>query len=122
MPGLRENRIFRSQALEIPEGLDGLMLLDSFLAQLQAKSDGIFTLNIHRGISHVAELLPECKVIHMLRDPRDVGRSSIGMGWAKASARVWPTPCKPHPPATGVGTRSMIGRRPICAPALPAVL
>jgi len=82
LPGLRENRIFRSQALEIPEGLDGMALLDSFLAQLQAKGDGIFTLNIHRGISHVAELLPECKVIHMLRDPRDVGRSSIGMGWA----------------------------------------
>jgi hypothetical protein len=82
LAGLRENRIFRSQALEIPEGLDGLALLDSFLAQLQAKGDGIFTLNIHRGISHVAALLPECKVIHMLRDPRDVGRSSIGMGWA----------------------------------------
>jgi hypothetical protein len=30
----------------------------------------------------VAEILPECKVIHMLRDPRDVARSSIGMGWA----------------------------------------
>jgi hypothetical protein len=82
LPRLRESRIFQSQGLEIPEGLDGRALLDSFLAQLQAKGDGIATLNIHRGISHVAELLPECKVIHMLRDPRDVARSSIGMGWA----------------------------------------
>jgi hypothetical protein len=79
---LRENRIFLSQGLEIPDGLDGQALLESFLAQLQAKGHGIFTLNIHRGIGHVAELLPECKVIHMLRDPRDVARSSIGMGWA----------------------------------------
>jgi hypothetical protein len=82
LPRLRENRIFLSQDIEIPEGLDGRALLESFLAQLQAKGDGIFTLNIHRGIGHIAELLPECKVIHMLRDPRDVARSSIGMGWA----------------------------------------
>lgn len=81
LPGLREDRIFQSQTLDIPNGLDGVALLDSFLAQLQAKGDGIFTLNIHRGISHVAEILPECKVVHMLRDPRDVARSSIGMGW-----------------------------------------
>jgi hypothetical protein len=82
LPRLRESRIFLASRLTIPEGLDGLALLDDFLAQLQVRGDGAFTLNIHRGIGHIAEILPECKVIHMLRDPRDVAQSSIGMGWA----------------------------------------
>jgi hypothetical protein len=82
LPRLRESRTFAASGLTICEGLDGLALLDDFLAQLQARGHGIFTLNIHRGIGRIAEILPDCKVIHMLRDPRDVARSSIGMGWA----------------------------------------
>ena len=53
-----------------------------FCRQFRARSEGVLTLNIHRHASRMAELLPEARVIHLLRDPRDVARSAIGMGWA----------------------------------------
>jgi len=37
---------------------------------------------LHRGLSRALDEFPEMRVIHLLRDPRDVARSSIGMGWA----------------------------------------
>ena len=82
LTALRENRVFQNRGLTIPEGLDGTALLDNFLDQLRGRGQGVFTLNIHRGIGRAMELLPNARVIHMLRDPRDVARSSIGMGWA----------------------------------------
>lgn len=39
-------------------------------------------LMLHRHISRAVSLYPELRIIHFLRDPRDVARSSIGMGWA----------------------------------------
>ena len=42
-------------------------------------------MNLHRHVARMAELMPEARVIHLLRDPRDVARSSVGMGWAALS-------------------------------------
>lgn len=85
---LRINRIFQNSGLTIPndahgEPLDGLDLLAAFLRQLGDKSGSqrVFTLNIHRHIDRILAIMPEAKIIHMLRDPRDVARSSIAMGW-----------------------------------------
>lgn len=39
-------------------------------------------LMVHRDLRRVLDVQPNLQVIHMLRDPRDVARSSIGMGWA----------------------------------------
>lgn len=86
---LQLNRIFQNSGLKIIQGpngqdLDGLDLLAAFLGQLKTQCGGpeVFTLNIHRHIDKILRILPEARVIHMLRDPRDVARSSIGMGWA----------------------------------------
>ena len=79
---LAENRVFRASGLKIPEACDGLDLLRDFLAQYRSRGKSHLTLNIHRHLGRALEVLPESRVIHLLRDPRDVSRSCIGMGWA----------------------------------------
>jgi hypothetical protein len=79
---MAENRIFRAAHLHLPAESDGLDLLHGLLRQLAGEDGQISTLNIHRNIHLLVEVLPEVRIIHMLRDPRDVARSSIGMGWA----------------------------------------
>lgn len=79
------DRIFLAKSLALPEDLDGLDLLAFLLGQLAARAPGqVLTLNLHRRADRAARLLPGLRVIHVLRDPRDVARSSIAMGWAGA--------------------------------------
>ncbi|MGM0740503.1 MAG: sulfotransferase family protein [Pseudomonadota bacterium] len=82
LKALSENRIFRASGLRIPPGRDGLDLLADFLTQYRERNPACLTLNIHRNIDRALEVLPGAPVIHVLRDPRDVARSCIGMGWA----------------------------------------
>ncbi|WP_280952567.1 sulfotransferase family protein [Roseovarius aestuariivivens] len=82
LDALRADRIFNAQELKIPAGVDGLRLLEAFLRQLDEKAPGILTLNVHRNIQRLHAALPGTRLLHMLRDPRDVARSSIGMGWS----------------------------------------
>ncbi|PZX13513.1 sulfotransferase family protein [Palleronia aestuarii] len=83
LKALRLNRIFLSKNLTIPEGRDGLDLLVHFLDQFRLRHPGaILSLNLHRGVERLVEIMPDIRIIHMLRDPRDVARSCIGMGWA----------------------------------------
>lgn len=80
---LNEDRIFRAACLALPEGLVGLDLLDDFLAQIKARESAeVVSINLHRHIGKVLQIMPDVRVLHMLRDPRDVARSSIQMGWA----------------------------------------
>lgn len=37
---------------------------------------------VHRRMARMLDAFPNTRIIHILRDPRDVARSSIGMGWA----------------------------------------
>ena len=79
---MREDRIFAAKNLGIKDGLDGLELLDDLLTQLQDKTPGTLVLTVHRHPDRLIQCLPNARFIHLLRDPRDVARSSIGMGWA----------------------------------------
>lgn len=82
-PALRAQRIFAAKKLDTPDGLDGEALLRCFVDQLtQRTTPRRLTLNIHRNATKAAQFFPDAKFIHVLRDPRDVARSSIGMGWA----------------------------------------
>ena len=76
------DRIFQNHALSIPDDYDGLDLLQHFLARLANRKPGVLTLNIHRNADRIVDIFPDTRIIHVLRDPRDVARSSIGMGWA----------------------------------------
>jgi len=78
---LRKDRIFRNFDLDLPDTLDGLALLEHMIAGLRPTDGRVLTLNVHRHADKIAAALPQARVIHLLRDPRDVARSSIGMGW-----------------------------------------
>ncbi|MEP4199313.1 MAG: sulfotransferase [Aliishimia sp.] len=83
MDRLRHDRIFRSNNLQVPNDLTGLDLLDSFLSQLKDRAPSqVLSINLHRHIERLHQVLPQARILHMLRDPRDVARSSIQMGWA----------------------------------------
>lgn len=79
---MQKHRIFRSRKLNLPADCDGLDLLHDMIAQLCERTDGVLTLNVHRHADRIARVLPQARFIHLLRDPRDVARSSIGMGWS----------------------------------------
>lgn len=79
---LAHSRSFRVKQLDLPDQIDGLDLLNNMLAQLDAKHAGLLTLNVHRHAEKIIKAMPEASFIHLLRDPRDVARSSIGMGWS----------------------------------------
>jgi hypothetical protein len=82
---LRAHRVFGVRELDISSGNDGLDLLEEMLAQLRARGAGVATLNLHRHADRIAAVFPHARVIHLLRDPRDVARSCVGMGWAGIS-------------------------------------
>ncbi|WP_296641436.1 sulfotransferase family protein [Roseinatronobacter sp.] len=83
LAALRADRMFRAQQIEIPDGLDGLDLTHALLQRLAAKkARGLLCVSMHRDLPLAVELLPGTRVVHLLRDPRDVARSSVDMGWA----------------------------------------
>ena len=78
---LSVNRIFNAKKLKVDENLSYPELMHSFLEQLSNKKSRL-TLNIHRNFQFIPIIFPEARYVHLLRDPRDVARSCIGMGWA----------------------------------------
>jgi hypothetical protein len=82
---LEADWIFRSSGITLPPGEDGLGLLRHMILELRRRKDGVLSLNIHRHAAIIAEVLPTARFIHLLRDPRDVARSTIGMGWVGTS-------------------------------------
>ncbi len=79
--GLAHDWIFREMGLRVPQTRDGRAAFEDLLAQHRASWQGPVLLVLHRGIGRLMDLRPRTRVIHLLRDPRDVARSSIGMGW-----------------------------------------
>lgn len=80
---LRADRIFLSSGLSVPKQTEGSAAFDSFLAEERARHDkSHHCLVMHRKLDVLLEIRPDIRIIHLLRDPRDVARSSIGMGWA----------------------------------------
>jgi hypothetical protein len=77
---LEKNRIFKAKALKIDKSLDFVNLIQSFADQLKPR-DGILVLNVHRNFHRIPYVFPDAKYLHLIRDPRDVARSSIEMGW-----------------------------------------
>lgn len=79
---LGANRIYRAhEALYPDQPLDDPAPQD-FVARVAGPDDGIAALILHRHLDRALEVFPGMRVVHLMRDPRDVARSSIGMGWA----------------------------------------
>ncbi|WP_422176735.1 sulfotransferase family protein [Aestuariivita sp.] len=79
--GLKADWLYQTSAVTWPEGLDGTAALFDMVDQL-SDGQGRSVLMLHRRMDLVAKHFPGIPVIHLNRDPRDVARSSIGMGWA----------------------------------------
>jgi len=78
---LSTHRIFQSKSLLVDTSLNYLELIASFIEQLSVNGS-VLALNVHRSFHRIPFLFSDAKYIHLVRDPRDVARSSIGMRWA----------------------------------------
>lgn len=84
---LRNDRAFQDHGYTIDETLNYEDLVKSFLAQaFDRDPKSIVSASIHSNFDLLPKLWPEARYIHLLRDPRDVARSCIGMGWV---GNVW---------------------------------
>ena len=83
LDGLRQDRIFQSQNLKILKSEDGREIAQDLVEQLEARApDTYLCLAIHGNVDKALAIFSGCRIIHIVRDPRDVANSCIGMGWA----------------------------------------
>jgi hypothetical protein len=81
------HRIFQATGFTIDERLDYPELIQSFLLQKQQRDNKpLIGATCHRHYDRLLRLFPQARFMYLLRDPRDVARSNIGMGWA---GNVW---------------------------------
>lgn len=79
---LREDRIFRASRARLPKRADALHAFEVMTRDLHDGTADRLVLVAHRGLEGLLELCPGTPILHLVRDPRDVARSAIGMGWA----------------------------------------
>ena len=78
---LNQDRIFQIHRSKFPDPLPTPMSPEFIVGCLFEKEQhGI--LMLHRHLDRILDIYPDMKIIHLLRDPRDVARSSIAMNWA----------------------------------------
>lgn len=84
---LEVDRLYRAQGFRIDERLTYHELVDSFLHQaVEHSGKPIVSATVHSRFDLLPKLWPGARYLHLVRDPRDVSRSCIGMGWA---GNVW---------------------------------
>ncbi|SMD03168.1 sulfotransferase family protein [Primorskyibacter flagellatus] len=82
---MADNRIYRVFCDQFgldpsaPQTMHGMM---ETMQGPKAAQDATVVLMLHRSLETALTHLPDMKILHLIRDPRDVARSSIGMGWA----------------------------------------
>ena len=82
LEALAADRTFQDSRARLPETDEALPAFASMVADLRGPSGQCLVLVLHRGLDRLLQLEPDIPVLHLLRDPRDVARSAIGMGWA----------------------------------------
>ncbi len=88
------DRMYHIRAFPIDESLSHRDLVRSFMDSGRgvAPDKPHVGVTIHHRIDLLPRLWPEAKYLHVLRDPRDVARSTIGMGWSGNvyhGAKLW---------------------------------
>jgi Sulfotransferase family len=78
---MQRDRMYKMADVNYPTGMDGLDALSGMVDQMHRPGE-LPILMLHRGLRKALAIAPGVKIIHMVRDPRDVANSSIGMGWA----------------------------------------
>jgi hypothetical protein len=92
---LERLRGFSQSGLRVDRRLTFVELVRSFHCQRHAASgQKIWADVIHSAFHRCPEIWPRARYVHVLRDPRDVARSCVGMGWYGNSYRateIWLT-------------------------------
>lgn len=84
---LETHRIFQATNFKIDENLTYPELVNSFLLQKKEQEQkAIIGATVHRHFDRLLSIWEDAKFIHLIRDPRDVARSCVGMGW---TGNVW---------------------------------
>lgn len=81
---LRTDRHARLKQLPFDGSGDYVRAARSFVSEAYRRhGDGrpVFGFTVHANIHRLPELFPNARFLHIVRDPRDVARSTIGMGW-----------------------------------------
>lgn len=80
---LTMNRVFRGAPRALDPALDYPGLLNAFLNEVRNKADKPRVgATVHIRFDRLLAIWPQARYIHLVRDPRDVARSVIPMGWA----------------------------------------
>ncbi|MCB9846590.1 MAG: sulfotransferase [Phycisphaeraceae bacterium] len=85
---LRGDRSFSDEGFTIDQSIaDYPALVHSFVAQAAARTNKRrIGFCVHTRFDRIPDLWPGARLIHMVRDPRDVARSCVQMGWV---GTVW---------------------------------
>ena len=79
------DRIFHTTPLRLPETDDGRAAFLDMVRQ-ESSNGGLGIIILHRNLRLLLDIFPDIPIIHLVRDPRDVARSSVDMGW---SGNTW---------------------------------
>ena len=79
---LSTDRIFLSKNLRLEPNAKTYKEALTYLIEQLEDGSNVICLNLHRNFDVAYQCFPDAQFIHMIRDPRDVSRSTIGMGWA----------------------------------------
>jgi hypothetical protein len=84
---LASDWVFLVNDFNVDPSLSYVDLASSFLSQHQRRSGGrMVGAVVHRNFDQLSRIWPDARYIHLVRDPRDVARSVVNMGWA---GNVW---------------------------------
>jgi hypothetical protein len=75
------DRVFQGAGLAIKPGLTTTELVRDLVAQT-LEPGKVTVINVHRRFENILDVYPDARFIHLIRDPRDVARSVVAMGWA----------------------------------------
>lgn len=84
---LATHRIFQNTGFTVNCQLSYPQLVNSFLSQQRDRAGKpLIGATVHRHFDRLLSIWSDARFIHIVRDPRDVARSCMAMGWA---GNVW---------------------------------
>jgi hypothetical protein len=83
---LRFDRIFLDRNLTLNQNLSFTELVNDFLTQENTQNLPIYGTTVHVNFACLVKLWPQAKFIYLYRDPRDVAKSWVKLGW---SGNTW---------------------------------
>jgi hypothetical protein len=83
---LSTHRVYLASGFEIRGETYRDVVRDFLRQRLERSGKPIVGATVHRGFQQLAAIWSQARYIHLVRDPRDVARSVVAMGWA---GNVW---------------------------------